>query len=288
MLASPRRAPSSNPVRSRTIQDRKSSRSTSRAGSCRTPCSATPSPGTIRCCSCTATAVTRTHGCSCRSRSPPTASPTPSTCRGTGRRRRMSGTGPSRPSHKPSLGLLDTVGINRVHLVGHSMGGAVDHPVAADPAAAGKVASLTLISPVGFGPEINAGYLRGFAEAESRRDLKPHLLAAVRRSGTGQPAAHRRSAQVQAPRRRGSGTPIARREPCRGRQVRRRRDGANWPRSADPPLRSGAAKTRSCLPRTQPVSAMRPRCTSSTALGHMAHMEKPQAVVAAIREALGA
>ena len=30
---------------------------------------------------------------------------------------------------------------------------------------------------MGFGPEINAGYLRGFAEAESRRDLKPHLLA---------------------------------------------------------------------------------------------------------------
>ena len=75
------------------------------------------------------------------------------------------------------LGFLDTVGLNRVHLVGHSMGGAVITLLAADPAAAGKVASLTLISPVGFGPEINAGYLRGFAEAESRRDLKPHLLA---------------------------------------------------------------------------------------------------------------
>ena len=47
---------------------------------------------------------------------------------------------------------------------------------AADPAAAGKVASLTLISPAGFGPEINAGYLRGFAESESRRELKPHLV----------------------------------------------------------------------------------------------------------------
>jgi pimeloyl-ACP methyl ester carboxylesterase len=74
-------------------------------------------------------------------------------------------------------GFLDTLGANRVHLVGHSMGGAVVTAVAADPAAAGRVASLTLISAAGFGPEINAGYLRGFAEAESRRELKPHLLA---------------------------------------------------------------------------------------------------------------
>ena len=50
------------------------------------------------------------------------------------------------------LGLLDTVGLNRVHLVGHSMGGAVITLLAADPAVAGKLASLTLISPVGFGP----------------------------------------------------------------------------------------------------------------------------------------
>jgi pyruvate dehydrogenase E2 component (dihydrolipoamide acetyltransferase) len=74
------------------------------------------------------------------------------------------------------LGFLDAVGVNRVHLVGHSMGAAVVTAAAADPTAAGKVASLTLISPVGFGPEINAGYLRGFAEAESRRELKPLLL----------------------------------------------------------------------------------------------------------------
>jgi pyruvate dehydrogenase E2 component (dihydrolipoamide acetyltransferase) len=33
--------------------------------------------------------------------------------------------------------------------------------------------SLTLIAPSGFGPEINAGYLRGFAGAQTRRELKP-------------------------------------------------------------------------------------------------------------------
>jgi len=68
-------------------------------------------------------------------------------------------------------GVLDAVGAGRAHLVGHSMGGAVALAVAArDP---GRVASLTLIAPAGFGPEINAGYLRGFADAQTRRELKP-------------------------------------------------------------------------------------------------------------------
>jgi len=39
-----------------------------------------------------------------------------------------------------------------------------------DPA---RIASLTLIAPSGFGAEINAGYLRGFADAQTRRELKP-------------------------------------------------------------------------------------------------------------------
>jgi pyruvate dehydrogenase E2 component (dihydrolipoamide acetyltransferase) len=68
-------------------------------------------------------------------------------------------------------GVLDALGAGRAHLVGHSMGGAVALAVAArDPA---RVASLTLIAPSGFGAEINAGYLRGFADAQTRRELKP-------------------------------------------------------------------------------------------------------------------
>ena len=67
-------------------------------------------------------------------------------------------------------GVLDALGAERAHLVGHSMGGAVALAVAArDPA---RIASLTLIAPSGFGPEINAGYLRGFADARTRRELK--------------------------------------------------------------------------------------------------------------------
>ena len=68
-------------------------------------------------------------------------------------------------------GVLDALGAERAHLVGHSMGGAVALAVAArDPA---RIASLTLIAPSGFGPEINVGYLRGFADAQTRRELKP-------------------------------------------------------------------------------------------------------------------
>src|SRR5690606_10244180 len=68
-------------------------------------------------------------------------------------------------------GFLDALGIGRAHLVGHSLGGAVVAKVARD--APGKVASLTLIAPAGFTPEVDAEYLRGFAAASSRRELKP-------------------------------------------------------------------------------------------------------------------
>ncbi len=68
-------------------------------------------------------------------------------------------------------GVLDAVGATRAHLVGHSMGGAVALTVAArDP---GRIASLTLIAPSGFGTQINGGYLRGFADAQTRRELRP-------------------------------------------------------------------------------------------------------------------
>jgi len=76
------------------------------------------------------------------------------------------------------LGVLDAIGAERAHLVGHSLGGAV--AVAAAARAPGRISSLTLIAPSGFGPEINVGYLRGFADAQTRRELKPvvgHLFA---------------------------------------------------------------------------------------------------------------
>jgi pyruvate dehydrogenase E2 component (dihydrolipoamide acetyltransferase) len=69
------------------------------------------------------------------------------------------------------VSVLDAIGADRAHLVGHSLGGAVAIAVAArDPA---RIISLTLIAPVGFGAEINAAYLRGFAGAQTRRELRP-------------------------------------------------------------------------------------------------------------------
>jgi pyruvate dehydrogenase E2 component (dihydrolipoamide acetyltransferase) len=66
---------------------------------------------------------------------------------------------------------LDRLDVERVHVVGHSMGGAIaarlalDHP--------GRVASVALVNGAGLGDEINAGYIEGFVAAESRRELKP-------------------------------------------------------------------------------------------------------------------
>ncbi|GAB3772824.1 acetoin dehydrogenase dihydrolipoyllysine-residue acetyltransferase subunit [Ramlibacter monticola] len=66
---------------------------------------------------------------------------------------------------------LAKIGVDRVHLVGHSMGGAIGAQLALDHPE--RVASLALINPAGLGPEINGDYTRGFARASSRRELKP-------------------------------------------------------------------------------------------------------------------
>ena len=69
---------------------------------------------------------------------------------------------------------LDHAGVQgQVHLVGHSMGGAIALQVALD--APERVASVALVSPAGLGQEINTGYTDGFVQAQSRRELKPVL-----------------------------------------------------------------------------------------------------------------
>jgi pyruvate dehydrogenase E2 component (dihydrolipoamide acetyltransferase) len=69
------------------------------------------------------------------------------------------------------LRFLDQIDVERVHLVGHSMGGAIAAQMALT--APGRVASLVLIAPAGLGAEINTDYLNGFVAASSRRELKP-------------------------------------------------------------------------------------------------------------------
>ena len=68
-------------------------------------------------------------------------------------------------------GFLDARGLSHVHLVGHSLGGAV--AAACTAAHPDRVASLSLVAPAGLGPEINADYVKGFVAAKSRRELKP-------------------------------------------------------------------------------------------------------------------
>jgi pyruvate dehydrogenase E2 component (dihydrolipoamide acetyltransferase) len=68
---------------------------------------------------------------------------------------------------------LDAIDVGQVHLVGHSMGGAIAARLAQR--APQRVASVTLVNSAGLGAEINAGYTRGFVEAQSRRELKPVL-----------------------------------------------------------------------------------------------------------------
>jgi pyruvate dehydrogenase E2 component (dihydrolipoamide acetyltransferase) len=68
---------------------------------------------------------------------------------------------------------LDAQGLERVHLVGHSMGGLVAARLAL--AAPRRVASLALVAGAGLGEEINLEYIEGFIGAERRRELKPAL-----------------------------------------------------------------------------------------------------------------
>jgi pyruvate dehydrogenase E2 component (dihydrolipoamide acetyltransferase) len=68
---------------------------------------------------------------------------------------------------------LTALELHRVHLVGHSMGGAIAALLAAR--RPDRVASLTLIAPAGFGDEINTAFIDGFIRATRRRDAEAVL-----------------------------------------------------------------------------------------------------------------
>jgi pyruvate dehydrogenase E2 component (dihydrolipoamide acetyltransferase) len=65
---------------------------------------------------------------------------------------------------------LDDVAPGRLHLVAHSFGGAVAAAVAGRQAS--RVASLTLIAPIGLSRKINRNFLVDFVAAERRRPLQ--------------------------------------------------------------------------------------------------------------------
>ncbi len=67
---------------------------------------------------------------------------------------------------------MDAVGVERAHLIGHSLGGAIALQLARE--VPERVQSLALIGSAGLGQGINRGYIDGFVAANSRRELKPH------------------------------------------------------------------------------------------------------------------
>ena len=85
---------------------------------------------------------------------------------GHGRSLDVPGAGRAGAMAKALLADLDARGIGRAHLVGHSMGGAVATLMAMR--APGRTASLTLVAPGGFGPEIAIDVLHDWGAAVQR------------------------------------------------------------------------------------------------------------------------
>lgn len=89
---------------------------------------------------------------------------------GHGRSIAFPGAGPAHVAAKAILADLGARGVSRAHLVGHSMGGAI--AVLCALRAPEVVASLTLLAPGGFGPEINHDLLRRYAAAANADELR--------------------------------------------------------------------------------------------------------------------
>ena len=117
------------------------------------------------------------------------------------------------------VGFLDALGIERAHLVGHSLGGAVVAAVAK--AAPGKVASLTLLAPAGYGGRGRRGVPARVRRGDVPARAQAAARAAVRRPVAGHPAAGRRPAALQAARRGRQGAVRAARHAARRRPRRR-------------------------------------------------------------------
>jgi pyruvate dehydrogenase E2 component (dihydrolipoamide acetyltransferase) len=74
-------------------------------------------------------------------------------------------------------GALSALDLGQVHVVGHSMGGALAVSLAARQPE--RVASVTLLAPAGFGPEINGAFIDAFVRASRRKEAQEALQALV-------------------------------------------------------------------------------------------------------------
>lgn len=94
---------------------------------------------------------------------------------GHGRSLSHPGPGSAKAAAQAALADLESRQIERAHVVGHSMGGAVAALMAMF--APERVASLTLLAPGGFGPEINHRLLTRYAAAVERAEIESSLEA---------------------------------------------------------------------------------------------------------------
>ncbi len=72
---------------------------------------------------------------------------------------------------------FDAAGLDRVHLVGHSLGGAL--ALALADIRPRKIATLTLFAPAGLGPDVDGTVLEGLVRANQAESLGPWLRALV-------------------------------------------------------------------------------------------------------------
>ncbi len=86
-----------------------------------------------------------------------------------------------RPDADALVGIVgqaaDALGIERMHLVGHSMGGGIAISFAVRQPE--RVATLSLIAPASLGPEVNAAFIDGFVRLSRRREAVEMLSQLV-------------------------------------------------------------------------------------------------------------
>jgi pyruvate dehydrogenase E2 component (dihydrolipoamide acetyltransferase) len=117
---------------------------------------------------------------------------------GHGRSLDAEGVGHAGVMAKAILADLERRGVSSFHLCGHSMGGAIAALIALK--ARDRVASLTLLSPGGFGPEIDHRALRCYAVAAEQGELATALAAIMAPGHVADPSGLKRLAAArQAP-----------------------------------------------------------------------------------------
>jgi pyruvate dehydrogenase E2 component (dihydrolipoyllysine-residue acetyltransferase) len=68
---------------------------------------------------------------------------------------------------------MDSINVQKVHLIGHSLGAAIAVQIVNQ--SADRVASLTLLAGAGSGTVVDNQYIEGFIAANRRKDMKPYL-----------------------------------------------------------------------------------------------------------------